>query len=108
MKLVRDYDPVLIGEHKAWLIYHEGKLAADRNQLDIAQGLFQKVLEMSAASSADEGGGLSPPLGNLKHRASDMNQAKHMYAGSLELAESNEACRCIVPRIKHDLWSCLS
>jgi tetratricopeptide (TPR) repeat protein len=101
VKLVRDYDPVLIGEHTAWLTYHEGKLAADRNQSDIAQELFQKVLEMSAASSLTKAAALMR-LGNLRHRASDMNQAKRMYAGSLELAESDEACRCIVPRIKHD------
>lgn len=101
-KLVHDYDAVLNGEHKAWLTYYEGKLAADRNQNESAEQLFQEVLGMAEASPLTKAAALMR-LGNLKHRASNMEEAKRIYLQSLDLAESHEGARCIVARIKHDL-----
>jgi tetratricopeptide (TPR) repeat protein len=102
IKLLRDYDAVLSDGNKAWLTYHEGKLAGDRNQGETAGRLFQEVLGMAEASALTKAAALMR-LGNLKHRASSMEEAKCIYGRSLELAESHEEARCIVPRIKHDL-----
>lgn len=102
VNLVHDYDAVLNDEHKGWLTYHEGKLAADRNQCETAEQLFQDVLGMAGASSLTKAAALMR-LGNLKYRASQMEEAKRLYLQSMELAESHESGRCILARIKHDL-----
>lgn len=100
--LVHDYDAVLTGEHKAWLTYYEGKLAADRNQNESAEWLFQEVLGMAETSPLTKAAALMR-LGNLKYRASNMEEAKRIYLQSLDLAESHEEAHCVVARIKHDL-----
>lgn len=49
IRLAHEYDPILTQESRGILAYHEGKLAADRNQWDDAVLLFQQVLDNSSA-----------------------------------------------------------
>ena len=101
-RLVRDYDAVLTPEHKIWLIYHEGKLAADRSQTDLAEQLFEQVLDGDGAPPLAQAAALMR-IGNLKHRAWKLDEAESLYGRSLALAESHESARSLLARLKHDL-----
>jgi tetratricopeptide (TPR) repeat protein len=52
IRLVHEYDPILSEESCGILSYHEGKLAADRNQWDQAALLFEQVLANRAVAPA--------------------------------------------------------
>ena len=98
VKLMQDYNAVLNKTHLAWLTYHEGKLAADRNQVEIAEQLFHKLLNMAEAPPASKAAALMR-VGNLKHRASQMDTARELYLAALNLAESNQTGGRIIARI---------
>ena len=52
IRLAHEYDPILTEESRSILAYHEGKLAADRNQSEEAARLFEQVLANPSAPAA--------------------------------------------------------
>ena len=102
IKLVHEYDKVLLPEHAAWLTYHEGKLAADRCQWKEAEALFKQVLESEA---------LEPHLqvmannrlGIIRDENRDYDGAIQYYQTALDLAKKIPAGNKIMSRIIHDL-----
>jgi tetratricopeptide (TPR) repeat protein len=102
IKLVHEYDKVLLPEHAAWLIYHEGKLAADRCQWKEAEALFKQVLESDA---------LEPHLqvmannrlGMIRDENRDYYGAIEYFQKALDLARKIPADNKIMARIIHDL-----
>lgn len=45
IRLVHEYDSILIPQHKVWLTYHEGKLSSDLRQWEEAEKHFKNILE---------------------------------------------------------------
>ena len=101
-KLVHDYDPVLTPESRAWLAYHEGKLAVDLKQAERAGALLDSVLNAPGAPLLARAAALMR-LGQLHHSAWQLDEAERFYTQSLEIAESNDEARRLLPRVKHDL-----
>lgn len=102
INLVHEYDNVLSANHKSWLAYHEGKLAADRCQWKEAEALFKQLLE---------GDGLEPHLqvmannrlGMIRDENRDYNGAIEYYQKAFDLAKKIPAGNKIMSRIIHDL-----
>ncbi len=102
INLVHEYDNVLSPEHESWLAYHEGKLAADRCQWELADELFHRVLKNET---------LDPALrirtynrmGMIRDEKRDYSGAVEYYQKALELLDTTYDDPRIRYRILHDL-----
>ncbi|MCP4261762.1 MAG: tetratricopeptide repeat protein [Planctomycetes bacterium] len=102
INLAHEYNDVLTPDHAASLTYHEGKLAADLCQWDLAEQLLNSILT---------NGKIRPELRiKVCNRLGIINQSKRnwyaalgMYHKALQLAKAFERSGNLIYRILHNL-----
>lgn len=99
---VHEYDPVLTPEHRQWLSYHEGKLAADRCQWDRAEEIFKQILNTQPLEPMLEIT-TTNRLGMIRDEKRDYYGAIDYYQKALDLARAIKDDSRFVHRILADL-----
>ena len=102
ISLSHEYDSVLTSEHRQWLAYHEGKLAADRCNWERAQEIFKGILkseplELRLAINATN------RLGMVLDEKRDYSGAIEAYQKALALATQHRDGEDFVYKILADL-----
>ncbi len=101
IKLVHEYDKILSPEREMWLTYHEGKLAADRCQWELAEELIKRIIN-----------GAAPPdlsvlaynrLGMIFDERREFSKAIAYYKKALKIATTLPNARRYKYRILHGL-----
>jgi tetratricopeptide (TPR) repeat protein len=88
VKLLREYEPVLSDEHRAWLTYFEGMLATDTFQTQAARGKFESLLKDPVAVQIVELRAESlARLGQIATREGDWLRAIQYLRQALDVAQ---------------------
>ena len=78
---------MLLPEHAAWLTYHEGKLASDRCQWELAETLFKKLLDDKTIEPHLQAM-VHNRLGMIRDELRDYSTAIQYYQEAFDLAKS--------------------
>ncbi len=104
IKLVHEYDRVLTPQEKAIVAYHEGKLAADRQQRKSAEELFNRVLATEGVSTQLQVKTLCR-LGMINDEQRQWATAIDFFKKALETADERPDCFAQVTHLHLNLGS---
>lgn len=104
IKLVHEYDRVLTPQEKAIVAYHEGKLAADRQQRRTAEELFNRVLATEGVSTQLQVKTLCR-LGMINDEQRQWATAIDFFKKALETADERPDCFAQVTHLHLNLGS---
>lgn len=90
VRLVHEYDELLEPANKLWLIYHEGKLATDLRQWELAETFFKSILvHHHSALPLDLRIKTTIRLGSVFNEQRRLQTAMEYYQQALQITEQN-------------------
>ena len=104
IRLVHEYDRVLSPFEKAVVAYHEGKLAADRRQWQMAEELYDRVLKTQEAPVQMQVKTLCR-LGIVADNQRQWGAAVDRFQKALEVADARPDCRQQIVHLHVNLGS---